>query len=71
MAKENKVLTTGDVANICNVTSRTVQKWIDNGVLKGYRIPLSLDRRVPKKELIRFMTEYNIPLPEDLIKKQK
>ncbi len=55
------VLTTGQVAQICNVAPRTVTKWFDNGQLRGYRIPGSKDRRIPMSELIRFMKEHNIP----------
>jgi len=61
MAKGKNVLTTGDVAKICNVAPRTVSKWFDNGQLKGYRIPGSKDRRIPVSELVRFMKAHNIP----------
>jgi len=61
MAKGKNVLTTGDVAKICNVAPRTVSKWFDNGQLKGYRIPGSKDRRIPVSELIRFMRVHNMP----------
>jgi len=61
MAKGKNVLTTGDVAKICNVAPRTVSKWFDNGRLKGYRIPGSKDRRIPVSELIRFMKLHNMP----------
>ena len=61
MAKGKNVLTTGDVAKICNVAPRTVSKWFDNGQLKGYRIPGSKDRRIPVSELIRFMKVHNMP----------
>lgn len=61
MAKGKNVLTTGDVARICNVAPRTVSKWFDTGQLKGYRIPGSKDRRIPLSELIRFMKVHNIP----------
>ena len=61
MAKGKNVLTTGDVAKICNVAPRTVSKWFDNGHLKGYRIPGSKDRRIPSSELIRFMKMHNMP----------
>ncbi len=61
MAKGKNVLTTGDVARICNVAPRTVSKWFDNGQLKGYRIPGSKDRRIPVNELIRFMKAHNMP----------
>lgn len=61
MAKGKNVLTTGDVARICNVAPRTVSKWFDNGQLNGYRIPGSKDRRIPMAELLRFMKAHNIP----------
>jgi len=63
MAKGKNVLTTGDVAKICNVAPRTVSKWFDTGQLKGYRIPGSKDRRIPVSELIRFMKANNMPAP--------
>ncbi len=61
MAKGKNVLTTGDVARICNVAPRTVSKWFDSGQLRGYRIPGSKDRRIPLNELVRFMKANNIP----------
>jgi len=64
MQKRKDVLTTGQVAQICNVAPRTVTKWFDSGQLKGYRIPGSRDRRIPTNELIRFMKAHNIPTDE-------
>jgi excisionase family DNA binding protein len=61
MAKGKNVLTTGDVARICNVAPRTVSKWFDSGQLKGYRIPGSKDRRIPLSELVRFMKVNHMP----------
>ena len=66
MAKGKKVLTTGEVAEICNVASRTVTKWFDKKLLGGYRIPGSKDRRIPRAELVRFMKEYGIPGGEEI-----
>jgi excisionase family DNA binding protein len=61
--KEYKdVLTTGEVAKICNVAPRTVSKWFDSGALTGYRIPGSKDRRIPMTQLIRFMKHHGMPL---------
>jgi len=59
---DKEVLTTGEVAKICNVAPRTVSKWFDSGTLKGYRIPGSRDRRIPTGELVKFMRAHNIPL---------
>jgi excisionase family DNA binding protein len=62
MSKGKNVLTTGEVAKICNVAPRTVSKWFDKGQLKGYRIPGSKDRRIPLHELVRFMKMHNMPI---------
>ena len=35
---DKDVLTTGEVAKICNVAARTVSKWFDSGQIQGYRI---------------------------------
>lgn len=61
MNKKKDVLTTGEVAKICNVAPRTVTKWFDSGQLRGYRIPGSRDRRIPTAELLRFMKAHNMP----------
>ncbi len=61
-AKVKDVLTTGEVAKICNVAPRTVSKWFDSGALHGYRIPGSKDRRIPLNQLIRFMKQHGMPL---------
>jgi len=62
MKKNRQVLTTGEVAKICQVAPRTVSKWFDSGRLRGYRIPGSQDRRIPKDQLIRFLKENGMPL---------
>ena len=59
---EKDVLTTGEVAKICSVASRTVSKWFDSGQLKGYRIPGSKDRRIPVSSLTKFMKNHGIPM---------
>ncbi|QDU35510.1 Polar-differentiation response regulator DivK [Poriferisphaera corsica] len=62
MPRQKDILTTGEVAKICNVAPRTVSKWFDSGQLQGYRIPGSKDRRIPLSSLIKFMKAHNIPL---------
>jgi excisionase family DNA binding protein len=59
-----RVFTTGQAARICGVAPRTLSKWIDAGRLKGYRIPGSDDRRVPRENLVRFLTDHGMPLGE-------
>jgi two-component system response regulator RpaA len=41
-----------------------VSKWFDSGRLRGYRIPGSQDRRIPREHLIRFLKEHGMPLGE-------
>lgn len=61
MNTTKSVLTTGEVASICNVAARTVSKWIDSGRLAGYRIPGSRDRRVTREALDAFIRSTGIP----------
>jgi two-component system response regulator RpaA len=61
---KRKVFTTGQVAKICRVAPRTVSKWFDSGRLRGYRIPTSQDRRIPREHLIKFLKEHGMPLGE-------
>lgn len=54
------VYTTGQVAKICHVAPRTVAKWFDAGILKGFRVPMSEDRRIPRLELLRFLKQHGM-----------
>jgi uncharacterized protein (TIGR02996 family)/excisionase family DNA binding protein len=56
------VFTTGEVAKICRVAPVTVTRWFDSGRLRGYRIPGSQDRRIPRENLIRFLRENGLSL---------
>jgi excisionase family DNA binding protein len=58
---DKDVLTTGEVAKVCNVAARTVSKWFDSGQIEGYRIPGSKDRRIPVQALLNFMQDHGIP----------
>jgi excisionase family DNA binding protein len=58
------VYTTGEVAEICNVSQQTVIRCFDSGKLKGFRVPGSRFRRIPRESLLQFMRENNIPITE-------
>lgn len=62
MLYRKQVYSTGDVAEICNVSQQTVIRCFDTGRLRGYRIPGSKFRRIPREALIEFMQENDIPL---------
>ena len=56
------VYTTGEVAEICNVSQQTVIRCFDSGRLNGFRVPGSRFRRIPRESLVQFMKEHDIPL---------
>ena len=58
------VFTTGEVAQICQVSQQTVIRCFDSGRLKGFRVPGSRFRRITREGLIQFMKENNIPLDQ-------
>ncbi len=62
--KNGKMLTPGKVATMCSVSSRTVCRWIDDGLLKGHRLPGSLHRRCSRKDVVAFAKVNNLPLGE-------
>ncbi len=61
---QKSVFTTGEVAEICQVSQQTVIRCFDSGKLKGFRVPGSRFRRIPRESLIQFMKENNIPLEQ-------
>ena len=56
------VFTTGEAAAVCKISQQTIIRCFDSGRLKGFRVPGSRFRRIPREELIRFMRENDIPL---------
>jgi len=56
------VFTTGEVAEICNLSQQTVIRCFDSGRLKGFRVPGSRFRRIPRESLMQFMKEHSIPI---------
>ena len=55
------VFTTGEAAKICKVSQQTIIRCFDSGGLKGFRVPGSRFRRIPREHLYAFMKENNIP----------
>lgn len=60
--KKKAVYTTGEAAEICNLSQQTIIRCFDNGQLDGFRVPGSKFRRIPHDALIAFMQENKIPL---------
>lgn len=63
-----RTLTTGDIAEYCDVHYRTVIRWIEKGALKGYQLPNHGDRRVSISDFIVFLQEHEMPIPAELQK---
>jgi len=55
------VFTTGEAAKICNVSQQTIIRCFDSGQLKGFRVPGSRFRRIPRDVLYKFMKDNGIP----------
>ena len=55
------VFTTGEAAEICKVSQQTIIRCFDNGQLKGFRVPGSRFRRIPREALYKFMKDNGIP----------
>lgn len=55
------VFTTGEAAKICKVSQQTIIRCFDNGTLKGFRVPGSRFRRIPREQLFAFMKDNGIP----------
>lgn len=61
MSSTKTVFTTGEAAKICKVSQQTIIRCFDNGTLKGFRVPGSRFRRIPRDQLFSFMKDNGIP----------
>ncbi len=57
-----ELFTTGEAAEICKVSQQTIIRCFDSGRLKGFRVPGSRFRRIPRTSLVKFMKNNDIPL---------
>jgi len=62
MDKMKSLFTTGEAAEVCNISQQTIIRCFDSGRLDGFRIPGSRFRRIPRDNLIKFMRDNGIPL---------
>ena len=59
------VFTTFETAKLCHVSPLSIINWVNAGRLPAFRTPGG-HRRIRREDLIRFMRENGIPLPDDL-----
>jgi excisionase family DNA binding protein len=64
MASTSRLLTTGEVARYCDVSTNAVKKWIRNGRLKAFRTPGG-HFRVESDHFKEFLTRHNMPIYPD------
>ena len=60
--RQKAVFTTGEAAEVCNLSQQTIIRCFDSGQLGGFRVPGSKFRRIPRVELIKFMKANGLPL---------
>jgi excisionase family DNA binding protein len=64
-----QIFTTGEAAEICKLSQQTIIRCFDSGRVRGFRVPGSRFRRIPREGLIRFMKDNDIPT--DMIENTK
>lgn len=60
-----KTFTTFEVARTCGVFHTTVINWVNKGKLRARTTPGG-HRRIPASELVKFMKQYDMPIPADM-----
>jgi DNA-binding NarL/FixJ family response regulator len=56
--------TTGEVAQIVNISQATVSRKFDSGHFSGKKNPVTGERLISRESLRSFMNQYNLPLKE-------
>lgn len=64
----NKSYSSGDVAKICNVTPRTIIRWISAGKLAAFKLPGRGNNRIAEEDLVAFLRANAMPVPQEFIK---
>ena len=60
------VFTTFEAAKLCHVSPLSIINWVNAGRLAAFRTPGG-HRRIRREDLIFFMRENGLPLPDDLM----
>lgn len=55
-----------ELAKYCQVSRNTIHNWIRDGKLKAFKLPGG-HYRVEKKELLKFLQHYEMPVPDELL----
>ena len=63
--RDKAVFTTFETAKLCHVSPLSIINWVNAGRLPAFRTPGG-HRRIRREDLVRFMRDSGIPLPDDL-----
>jgi excisionase family DNA binding protein len=63
--REKTVYTTFETARLCQVSPLSIINWVNAGRLAAFRTPGG-HRRIRRDDLVRFMRENGIPIPDEL-----
>jgi CheY-like chemotaxis protein/predicted DNA-binding transcriptional regulator AlpA len=66
-----KLLTTGEVAQMLNISRSTVSRKFDKGVFFGQKNPITGERMISRESLTSFVEQYNLSLDSLAIEKKK
>lgn len=66
-----KTLTSGEIAEYCDVNLRTVIRWLESGKLKGFKLPGRGNNRVLVADFIEFLERHDMPIPNALMSQAK
>ena len=58
-------LSTGQIAALLGVSPRTVIRYLNDGVIKGYKLPGRGNNRVHKSDFVKFCEAYELPVPQE------
>jgi len=61
----SRMLSTFKIAQLLEVNPSSVANWVDQGLLTAHRTPGG-HRRVAVEDLVRFLKEHKMPIPEEL-----
>jgi excisionase family DNA binding protein len=62
---DTRVYSTYQVAAFCHVHHTSIIHWVNENKLKAYTTPGG-HRRICEEDLVAFMKQYGIPMPEEL-----
>ena len=68
--KDNKLYTTGEIAEMCQVTINAVKKWIAAGKIIAFRTPGG-HYRISKDDLLVFLGNYKVGIKDDVFPELK